>query len=89
MNLLVQAKQSIVIYLRNFVRQYIMAADVTPAYVQGLMQIFYNTLVSPVVAWETKRHLFLIFENLIVVYQTIEGSNEAVANFYSQLFNTI
>jgi len=73
MTCIVQVQMSIAVYLRNYIRAVIgrMGGDeLTPAFLTGLMEIFYRSIVSAVIPIPIKRHLYLVFENLIVVYQT-------------------
>ena len=82
---------SVAVYLRNFIRQHVplLGELLTPEYLQVLLEIIYRALVAEEIAIPHKRHLFLIFEHLIQLYQAQEGQNERIFNFFSQLFTSV
>ena len=71
-----QIKMSIGVYLRNYIRGYIpqLASEtsqgLTPESLQVLMETFFTAIMSPIIEMPVKRHLFLVFESLITLYQT-------------------
>ena len=83
---------SVAVYLRNFIRQLIgrMGGDeLTPAFIQRMMDVFYTALISRVVELPVKRHLYLVFESLITVYLSQEQNLDNLSAFYGQLFTSI
>jgi hypothetical protein len=84
-------KVTLAIYLRNFVRK-IVSSDLTElnaAYHQKLMALLYQTLVSAHVEFTVKRHLYLIFESLLQIYQSSEPHSAKIQEFYNNLFTSI
>ena len=84
-------KLTIAVYLRNFLRKIVNenSAGMTSAYLQTLMSIFFQALTTPTLEFHIKKHLYNIFESLLLMYQTTETSNAKIQEFYSQLFTSI
>lgn len=62
---IVKVKQSIGVYLRNFIREFLSrlgADELNPSALQGLIEVFYTVIVSPIVDVPIKRHIYLVFE---------------------------
>lgn len=57
--------------------------------VQHLISIFYQALVAPTVEFTIKKHLHLIFESLLQIYQTTEADQSKLQEFYDNLFQSI
>lgn len=68
-------KMSIAVYLRNYIRSLASKIALTPDYTQILLDIFYRALVSGEILLSIKRHLFLVFEHLITLYQSLKPGN--------------
>ena len=78
------------VYIRNFVREFLSklgADELIPSSLQGLMNVFYTVIVSPIVEVPVKRHIYLVFEQLLQIYLSVEDDQEQITAFYSQLFN--
>jgi hypothetical protein len=70
-------KLSLAVYLRNFVRKILNTppnGQMPVGYLQNLLNIFYMTLVDANIEFAIKRHLFLIFESLLLIYQVQESN---------------
>ena len=62
---IMKVKQSVGVYIRNFVREFLSklgADELIPSSLQGLMNVFYTVIVSPIVEVPVKRHIYLVFE---------------------------
>lgn len=78
------------VYIRNFVREFLSKLgedELIPSSLQGLMNVFYTVIVSPIVEVPVKRHIYLVFEQLLQIYLSVEDDKEKITAFYSQLFN--
>ena len=53
------------------------------------MEIFYNALISPLIAAPLKKHFMLIFESIVSVFLSLEEDEDNVKNFYNQLFTQV
>jgi hypothetical protein len=87
---IMKVKQSVGVYIRNFVREFLSklgADELIPSSLQGLMNVFYTVIVSPIVEVPVKRHIYLVFEQLLQIYLSVEENQESITAFYSQLFN--
>jgi hypothetical protein len=87
---IMKVKQSVGVYIRNFIREFLSklgADELIPSSLQGLMDIFYTVIVSPIVEVPVKRHIYLVFEQLLQIYLSVEDNQESITAFYSQLFN--
>lgn len=87
---IMKVKQSVGVYIRNFVREFLSklgADELIPSSLQGLMNVFYTVIVSPIVEVPVKRHIYLVFEQLLQIYLSVEDDQEQITAFYSQLFN--
>jgi hypothetical protein len=62
---------TVAIYLRNYVRKIFNQGmqGLSAEYLQKMMSIFYQTLVAPGVEFAVKKHVFLVFESVLLVYQ--------------------
>lgn len=58
-----------------------------PAGIQGLIDLFFQSLVSPQIDFSLKQHLILIFESLLLVYQTNEQNADALRLFFETIFD--
>jgi hypothetical protein len=70
-------KLSLAVYLRNFVRKILNTppnGQMPTGYLQQLLNIFYMTLVDANIEFAIKKHLFLIFESLLLIYQVQESN---------------
>lgn len=91
---LVNIKMSVAIYLRNYIRGYIpiLASQsnqgLTPDQVQSLVEVFFNAIMSPVMEMGVKRHLFLVFEYLVNIYQSQQADKPKLEAFYTNVLNT-
>ena len=87
---IIKVKQSVGVYLRNFIREFLSklgADELVPSSLQGLMNVFYTVIVSPMVEVPIKRHIYLVFEQLLQIYLSVEDNQENITAFYSTLFN--
>jgi hypothetical protein len=87
---IIKVKQSVGVYIRNFVREFLSklgADELIPSSLQNLMNVFYTVIVSPIVEVPVKRHIYLVFEQLLQIYLSVEEDQEKITEFYSQLFN--
>ena len=83
---IVKVKQSIGVYLRNFIREFLAklgADELLPQSLQRLMDVFYTVIVSPLVDVPVKRHIYLVFEQLLQIYLSVEDNQETITAFYS------
>lgn len=53
-----------------------------------MLNLFYQTLVSASIEFSIKRHLYLIFDSLLQIYQSTEPNLNNVADFYNNLFTS-
>jgi hypothetical protein len=86
-----KVKLSIGVYLRNFIRDFLGKLgkdEIIPSSLQKLMEIFFTVIVSPLVEVPVKRHIYLVFEQLLNIYLSVEENATSVTTFYSQLFNS-
>ena len=51
--------------------------------------MFYDALVSDAIRFNIKKHLYLIFESLIQVYQVTEITEANIISFYNELFTSV
>ncbi len=51
------------------------------------MELIYGTLTSATIEFNIKRHLFLVFESLLMIYQAQERDSNKLFEFYSNLFS--
>lgn len=68
-------KQSIVVYLRNYMRGVIgrlSGDEITPSLIQNYIEVFYNALISPMITGPLKKHIILIFESVVSVFLSLE-----------------
>jgi len=69
-------KQTIAIYLRNYVRKLIdKNANIKArgnTWYKELIYIFYKALIAETLEFSVKKHINLIFESLLQIYQTFE-----------------
>ncbi len=52
------------------------------------MDLFYTVIVSPIVEIPVKRHVYLVFEQLLQIYLSVQGDSKVVTAFYNQLLNS-
>lgn len=86
-----KVKLSVGVYIRNFIREFLSklgADELIPSSLQNLMDIFYTVIVSPLVEVPVKRHIYLVFEQLLQIYLSVEDEQDSITTFYSQLFNS-
>ena len=85
-------KMTVAIYARNFVRKIIDKAtqkNISPGYLKTFISMFYDALVSDAIRFNIKKHLYLIFESLIQVYQVTEITEANIISFYNELFTSV
>ncbi len=85
-------KMTVAIYTRNFVRKLIDRAaqkNISPEYLKSLISRFYEALISDAIRFNIKKHLHLIFESLIQVYQVTEIKDANIISFYNELFTSV
>jgi hypothetical protein len=73
-------KQTIAVYLRNYVRKIIdtQYASLTSADVQEIINSVYQTLISETLDLNSKRHCLLVFESLMNIYMNKEQNQQTV-----------
>lgn len=90
-----QIKMSIGVYLRNYIRGYIpqLAGEsnhgLSPESLQALMETFFSAIMSPLIEMPIKRHLFLVFESLITLYQTQQIDKPKLDAFFTTLLESV
>ena len=52
------------------------------------MNLFYTVIVSPIVEVPIKRHVYLVFEQLLQIYLSIQSDSKVVTTFYNQLLSS-
>ena len=45
-------------------------------------------IVSPIVEIPVKRHVYLVFEQLLQIYLSVQGDSKVVTAFYNQLLSS-
>ena len=73
-------KQTIAVYLRNYVRKVIdnSYASLTSGDVQQMINLVYQTLISETLDINSKRHCHLVFESLMNIYMNKETNQQTV-----------
>ena len=73
-------KQTIAVYLRNYIRKIIdtQYASLTSADVQEIINSVYQTLISETLDLNSKRHCLLVFESLMNIYMNKEQNQQTV-----------
>ncbi len=66
---------SIAVYLRNYMRGVIARLsgdEITADGMKRYISVFYDALISPLIAPPLKKHFILIFESVVSVYLSME-----------------
>lgn len=45
-------------------------------------------IVSPIVEVPVKRHIYLVFEQLLQIYLSVQSDSKVITAFYNQLLNS-
>ena len=57
--------------------------------VQYFIELIFQCIVSTVIELAAKQHLVLIFESLLLIYQSVEQKSNGIQTLYEKIFDNI